>query len=220
MNFGNRNSQRSFTDQALTFLTYGLGIGIAVLCVLPFLYMLSVVFRPSDQLWTVQLIPSSLTLTTLETSFGRVGDLPRNSVLISSGTMLVSPDHRHPQRLRSGGWTSRKSTMFYLVLLIIMFPSSCLSSQLRRAGSLWGCTTPFPACGSRTRSSSPRSPSGCSGTTSLSSPQPGGVGAHLRLHAVQRVPSCHPAAASCPRSSPSRSCRSWLRGTTSSWAAC
>ncbi|AHG02985.1 ABC transporter permease [Halobacterium sp. DL1] len=123
MNFGNRNSQRSFTDQALTFLTYGLGIGIAVLCVLPFLYMLSVVFRPSDQLWTVQLIPSSLTLTTLETSFGRVGDLLWNSVLISSGTMLVSLIIVIPSAYVFGRLDFKgKSTMFYLVLLIIMFP--------------------------------------------------------------------------------------------------
>lgn len=123
MNFGSASAQRTLADRTLTVLTYTLAIAIGLLCVLPFVYMVSVVFRPPADLWQVQFIPSSLTLETLSTAFDRVGDLLWNSVLISSGTMLVSmiiviPSAYVFGRLEFTG----KSTMFYLVLLIIMFP--------------------------------------------------------------------------------------------------
>lgn len=117
------DSTRTLGDTAMHVLTWSLAIVIALLCLLPFVYMLSVVFRPAAELWEVRLIPSAFTMETLMTSWGRVGDLLWNSFMISSGTMVVSlliviPSSYVFGRLDFAG----KSTMFYLVLLIIMFP--------------------------------------------------------------------------------------------------
>lgn len=123
MNLRTQSSQRTLADRTISFLTYALAIALALLCVLPFLYMLSVVFRPPSELYAVRLIPSALTFETLSTSFDRVGDLLWNSVLISSGTMIVSLIIVIPSAYVFGRLDFKgKSTMFYLVLLIIMFP--------------------------------------------------------------------------------------------------
>lgn len=123
MKLTSRNSQRTLVDRSLTVLTYTLAIVLALICVLPFLYMLSVVFRPPSELWTVQFVPSAFTLDTLSTSFDRVGSLLWNSTLISAGTMVVSLIIVIPSAYVFGRLDFKgKSTMFYLVLLIIMFP--------------------------------------------------------------------------------------------------
>lgn len=123
MSYGRTTSNRTLADSLLVFLTYSLGILIALICVIPFVYMLSVTIRPPEELWTVQLIPSTFTPYYLETAFGRVSDLLWNSFVISSGTMLVSLLIVIPSAYVFGRIDFKgKSPLFYVVLLIIMFP--------------------------------------------------------------------------------------------------
>lgn len=123
MSVGPWDPRRTLADNTVTFLTYALGLALAALCVLPFVYMVSVVFRPPAELYQVQFIPSALTLETLRGSYDRVGDLLWNSTLISAGTMLVSLIIVIPSAYVFGRVDFKgKSSLFYLVLLIIMFP--------------------------------------------------------------------------------------------------
>lgn len=117
------DANRTLEDRLFVLLNYGLAIAIALICVLPFLYAVSVVFRPPAELWEVKLIPSEISMHFLEIAYSRTDDLLWNSVIISSGTMLVSmiiviPSAYVFGRLKFAG----KSSMFYIVLLIIMFP--------------------------------------------------------------------------------------------------
>jgi multiple sugar transport system permease protein len=123
LSVGTSRSSRTLGDRLFVLLNYSLAITIALICVVPFLYVLSVAFRPPAEVWDVRLFPSQVSLEFMRVAFERTDELLWNSFLISSGTMLVSmliviPSAYVFGRLDFEG----KSTMFYLVLLIIMFP--------------------------------------------------------------------------------------------------
>lgn len=123
MSVMNPRTARRLEENAFTALNYGLAIVIALVSILPFLYVISVTLRPAAELWTVTLIPSTFSTELLETAFGRVDDLLWHSFLISSGTMVVSLLIVIPSAYVFGRLEFRgKSAAFYMVLLIIMFP--------------------------------------------------------------------------------------------------
>lgn len=110
-------------DGSYRLALYLTAIVIALVSVLPFVYVISVVLRPPSELWTVQLIPSELSTHFLEVAFGRINDLLLNSFYISIGTMALSLIIVIPSAYVFGRKQFQgKSVMFNIVLLIIMFP--------------------------------------------------------------------------------------------------
>lgn len=122
---GTPTSGNDMRDKLFLALNYVLAFGIALLCILPFVYALSVAFRPAALLYaeTNFWIPREPTLEVWQAGFRRLGGSLFNSVLIASGTMLISLIITIPAayafgRLKFAG----RLPLFYLVIIIILFP--------------------------------------------------------------------------------------------------
>ncbi|WP_137290819.1 carbohydrate ABC transporter permease [Natronorubrum halophilum] len=121
----NASSQRSLSDRLVVFASYGIALLIALICVLPFVYALSVALRPPQELFadSLYLIPKEPTFEAVTTAFNRLQESLVNSIIISTGTMILSLIIVIPSAYVFGRLDFKgKRTVFYAVLLIIMFP--------------------------------------------------------------------------------------------------
>jgi ABC-type glycerol-3-phosphate transport system permease component len=128
----------SFSEEGITYLAYAVAVLIALSVLVPFLYVVSISFRPPTEFFgaPLRVFPKEPTLTNWRSGFNQFQSFLTNSLIAAVGTTIISLSITIPGAYAFGRKQfPGREPLFYAIIAAMVFPYIILVIPIRQ---LWG----------------------------------------------------------------------------------